>query len=72
MSMPPAETVQAFSEHTDVEIQKKTLYQLGFPLGAHLEVYQRSGGIDILDQNITKRIFCFDRDHGQMHTIHKL
>lgn len=68
----PAETVQAFSEHTDVEIQKKTLYQLGFPLGAHLEVYQRSGGIDILDQNITKRTFCFDRDHEQMHTIHKL
>ena len=68
----PAETIQAFSKHTDSEIQDKTLYQLGFPLGAHLEVSQRSKGLDILDQNITKMIFSFDQDHAQMHKIHKL
>lgn len=68
----PAEMLQAFSKHTDSEIQKKTLYELGYPLGAHLEVYERSDGLDILDQNIKKTIFSFDQDHEQMHKIHKL
>ena len=50
-----------------------TLYELGFPLGAHIEVVQRNNALDFLDDDeiITTTFYCAD-DHVQMHIIDKL
>lgn len=53
-------------------IQKMTLYDLGYPLGAHIEVIQRNGALDFLDtEKITRTVFALDKDHLKMHEIHK-
>ena len=55
------------------DIQNMTLYDLGYPLGAHIEVIQRNGAIDFLDtEKLSKTVFAFDEDHLKMHDIHKL
>lgn len=66
------EKLCAFSSDTDDALQNKTLYELGYPLGAHIEVIQRNGALDFLDEGITKTIFAFEDDHLKMHEIHKL
>ena len=49
-----------------------TLYDLGYPLGAHIEVIQRNGALDFLDtEKITRTVFALDKDHLKMHEIHK-
>ena len=64
--------VLAFSLDSDKDLQDRTLYDLGYPLGAHIEVIQRNDALDFLDDGITKAIFAFDEDHTKMHEIHKL
>ena len=55
------------------EIQKLALYNLGYPLGAHIEIIQRNGALDFLDtKKIVRTIFAFDEDHLKMHEIQKL
>ena len=50
-----------------------TLYDLGYPLGAHIEVIRRNGALDFLDAGkIIRTVFAFDGDHLKMHEIHKL
>lgn len=65
------EKLYAFSSE-DESLQDMTLFELGYPLGAHIEVIQRNGAIDILDERIIQTIFAFDEDHSKMHEIHKL
>lgn len=67
------EILHAFDLGCSEEIQKMTLYDLGYPLGAHIEVIQRNGALDFLDtEKITKTVFALDEDHLKMHEIHKL
>lgn len=65
--------LHAFTHDSSADIQAMTLYDLGYPLGAHIEVIQRNGALDFVDsKKITKTVFAFDEDHLKMHDIHKL
>lgn len=67
------EILHAFTANCEKDIQKKTLYDLGYPLGAHLEVLQRNGAFDLLDTGKIKRtVFAFTEDPLKMHEVHKL
>ena len=67
------EVLHAFEPDSQEDIQQMSLYKLGYPLGAHIEVIQRNGAFDLLDnEKITKTVFAFDEDHLKMHEIHKL
>lgn len=67
------EIIHAFEPGCSEEIQKMSLYNLGYPLGAHIEVIQRNGALDFLDAGkITRTVFAFDEDHLKMHEIHEL
>lgn len=67
------EILHAFEPGCRENIQNMSLYDLGYPLGAHIEVIQRNGALDFLDtEKITKTVFAFDEDHLKMHDIHKL
>ena len=65
--------LHAFDLNCNEEVQAMILYDLGYPLGAHIEVVQRNGALDFLDaEKITRTTFAFDEDHLKMHEIHKL
>lgn len=67
------EILYAFEPSCQEDIQKMSLYDLGYPLGAHIEVIQRNGALDFLDtEKITRMVFAFDEDNLKMHEIHKL
>lgn len=67
------EILHAFAPGIRAEIQAMTLFNLGYPLGAHIEVIQRNGALDFLDADqITKTVFACDEDHLKMHEVHKL
>ena len=57
----------AFTEKSPESVKKMTLFQLGYPLGAHIQVLQRKGDFDYF-----YTVFSFDSDHEQMHFIKKL
>lgn len=65
--------LHAFDLNCNEEVQAMTLYDLGYPLGAHIEVIQRNGALDFLDaKKIIRTTFAFDEDHLKMQEIHKL
>lgn len=65
--------LKAFTCDNAADLQQMTLYDLGYPLGAHIEVIQRNGALDFLDtEKITKTVFALDGDHLKMHEIRKL
>lgn len=65
--------LRAFAPGCAPELREMTLYDLGYPLGAHLEVIQRNGALDFIDgDKIRTTVFAFDGDHQKMHEIHKL
>ena len=65
--------LKAFTCDNAADLQQMTLYDLGYPLGAHIEVIQRNGAFDFIDAGkITKKVFALDEDHLKMHEIHKL
>lgn len=67
------EILHAFDLGCNEEVLRMTLYDLGYPLGAHIEVIQRNGAIDFLDTDrIKKTVFAFDEDHQKIHEIDKL
>ena len=66
------EILRAFTVDSDETIQEMSLYDLGFPLGAHIEVIQRNSALDYLDEGIIKTIFACDGDHVKMHEIQRL
>lgn len=71
--LPHPEPLRAFTFDTEEDILNMSLYSLGFPLGAHLEVLQREEDLGLLRiGNINHTIFSFADDHEKMHTVDKL
>ena len=67
------EILHAFEPGSPEALRSMSLYDLGYPLGAHIEVIQRNGAMDFLDTDkITRTVFAFDEDSLKMHNIHKL
>ncbi|MCD8365911.1 MAG: ThiF family adenylyltransferase [Clostridiales bacterium] len=65
--------LHAFTRNCSEEVKGMNLFDLGFPLGAHIEVVQRNNALDFLDEGkIISTIFSCSDDHSQMHTVHKL
>ena len=67
------EKTLVFNKDNSKELMDMTLFDLGYPLGAHIEVLQTNGAMDCLDEGkqvIT--VFAFDEDHTKIHTISKL
>lgn len=67
------EALDAFVPGSPEALQEMTLYDLGYPLGAHMVVLQRNQALDLLELGkITKTVFALDGDARKMHEIHKL
>ena len=67
------EFVTAFTKENSQALADKTLFELGYPLGAHIMVMQRNGAIDFLDKDkIVTTFFAFDEDRKKIHSITKL
>lgn len=65
--------LHAFDFNCSEEVQAMTIYDLGYTLGAHIEVVQRNAALDFLEtEKITRTIFAFDEDHLKMNEINKL
>ena len=64
--------VYGFSPASEAELKALTLFELGYPLGAHIDVLQRGDALDITDACVTKTVFAFDGDHEQMHRVTRL
>ena len=65
--------LRAFNFDTDESIKNMTLYNLGYPLGAHIEVIQRNNAFDYLDEGkIVTTFFAFEEDSKMIHQIQKL
>ena len=62
--------LRAFTPDCSDEIKDRTLFELGYPIGAHLDVIQRNGAFDFLDDDkiTVSTIFC-DRDSEMMFNI---
>ncbi len=67
------EILRAFTYENEESILNTTLYDLGYPLGSHIEVIQRVHALDFLDEDkVTFSVFAFDEDHSRVHDIHRL
>ena len=67
------EILHAFTAECAEKFRSMTLYELGYPLGAHIEVIQRNGALDFLDEGkMIRTVFAFREDHEKMHQIRKL
>ena len=63
----------AFNSSCADELKEMSLYELGYPLGAHIEVIRRNEAIDLLDSDkIEYYVFACDEDHLKMHDVKKL
>ena len=68
-----ATILHAFTKDNEESVQNTTLFDLGYPLGAHIEVIQRNNALDFLDSGkITTTIFAFNEDHRRIHEIKTL
>ena len=49
------------------------LFDLGYPLGAHIRVIERNGALDFLDEGrITTSVFTCADDPAQFYNVDKL
>lgn len=64
--------LQAFDAGCSEAVQNMTMFELGYPLGAHIQVIQRNGAKDFMDEGIVFTTFAFREDPGQMHIVKKL
>ncbi len=65
--------IRAFNKDSDDALLDMTMYDLGFPLGAHIEVIERNGAWDFLDKDKIKFwTFAMDNDHAEVHFAKKL
>ncbi len=65
--------IKGFTTTSGEELLNKTLFDLGYSLGAHILVKQRNGALDDLDTDKTvTTYFAFDGDHEKMHSIKSL
>lgn len=67
-----AGTYHAFTWAAPPHLQAMTMYDLGFPLGGHIEVIVRKEGKDILDGGWTRMVFAFKEDAKVFREINKL
>ncbi len=66
-------TVNFFNCESNRKLKDSTLFQLGYPLGAHIKVIQRSDAFDFLDsEKIILTTFAFSGDAEKMHVIRQL
>lgn len=69
----PGTTVYAFTPDCSEELKQKTLFELGYPLGAHIEVIERNGALDFLDADkIAISTFACQDDPKKMHVVNVL
>lgn len=68
----PGSILHAFDFRCSGEVRSRTLFELGYPLGAHIQVIQRNGALDFLDEKIVCTTFAFREDPRQMHSVKKL
>lgn len=67
------EGINAFTKDNSKEMMNMTLYELGYPLGAHISVLNRNGAFDCFDSDkMITMTFAFSEDHTQIHNITKL
>ncbi|WP_373219025.1 ThiF family adenylyltransferase [Ruminococcus sp. 5_1_39BFAA] len=65
--------LRAFTPDCPDEIKDRTLFDLGYPLGAHIDVIQRNGALDFLDDDkITVSTVICDGDSEMVLKIHSL
>ena len=65
--------LHAFTNQIDDGIKDMTLFELGYPLGAHLEVITRNGALDYLEEEkLSTTVFAMKDDCRQMREIHAL
>ena len=58
---------------TGEEMREMTLFELGYPLGAHIQIIIRNGAFDFLDEGkIFYMTYAFDQDALRMHSIQSL
>lgn len=62
-SRPVGRTIRAFTVDTDSTIKGRTLFDLGYPVGAYLTVICRHGGMNALDENREVIYFTCDNDN---------
>lgn len=54
-------------------MREMTLFELGYPLGAHIQIIIRNGAFDFLDEGkIFYMTYAFDQDALRMHSIQSL
>ena len=67
------EKTLVFNRDNSKELIDMTLFDLGYPLGAHIDVLQTHGALDCLDADkYVVTVFAFDEDHTKIHNITKL
>ena len=67
------EKTLVFNNENSKELMDMTLFDLGYPLGAHIDVLQTHGALDCLDEDkYVVSVFAFDEDHTKIHNITKL
>lgn len=65
--------LKAFTPDCSDELKGMTLFDLGYPLGAHIEVIERNGALDFLDfGKIKTTVYALDQDHEAIHYVKKL
>lgn len=65
--------LRAFTPGCGADVGSMTLYGLGYPLGAHLEVLQRNGALDLLEaEKVARTVFAFDGDGGKLREVQTL
>ncbi len=65
--------IRAFVKNSDEKMLKMKLFDLGYPLGAHITVVQRNGAKDFLEADrIVETTFAFGDDPAKMHTTQRL
>lgn len=67
------DTIRAFTPDCENAIAEMTLFNLGYPLGAHIYVTKCSISDSYMDDiGMTQTVFAFDEDHKKIHQITKL
>lgn len=65
-------TYHAFTWAAPPHLRVMSMYDLGFPLGGHIEVIVRREGMDILDGGWSRMVFAFRGDSDKFRRIDKL
>lgn len=67
------DTVRAFTPDCGEDIARMTLFDLGYPLGAHIYVTKCAINDSYTDDvEMPQIVFAFDEDHEKMHRVQKL